>query len=149
METLNKKTIYSVFILIAFFLLLFYFYNKLPNNFKYLKIADTILKVEVASTPELQTQGLSGRNGLNENDGMLFVFDHSGVYYFWMKDMNFSIDMIWLDKNLKVIYIEKNATPESYPKTFGPNKDSLYVLEVVPGFSDKHNLKEGDSVLLH
>ena len=114
------------------------------ENIKYLKIAGVDLKVEIVSTPEALSKGLSGRNSMGEDEGMLFVFDHPDKYAFWMKDMNFSLDMIWLDQDLKVVYIEKNAKPESYPKTFGPNQNSLYVLEVVSGFSDKHNLKIGD-----
>jgi hypothetical protein len=83
---------------------------------------------------------------LAKNEGMLFVFNHPSQHVFWMKDMNFPIDMIWLDENLKIIYFQKNVLPESYPATFGPDQNSLYVLEVNAGFSDKHNLKIGDSL---
>ena len=75
---------------------------------------------------------------------MLFIFEKPGKYYFWMKDMNFPIDMIWIGEDMRVIYIKKNAQPESFPKTYGPDIDSKYVLEVVAGFSEKNNLKEGD-----
>ena len=73
-----------------------------------------------------------------------------------MKDMNFPIDMIWLapsvggDDDAKVVYIAKDATPASYPSTFGPganDQDALYVIEVPSGFADANNLKVGDSVL--
>jgi uncharacterized membrane protein (UPF0127 family) len=69
-----------------------------------------------------------------------------------MKDMNFPIDMIWFTPDMKVDYIEKNATPESYLKpyptnTFGPDdNNSLYVLETTSGFSDNTHLQIGDSV---
>ncbi len=114
----------------------------------YLKIAGQKIKVDLALTAKEQEQGLSGRAGLNENEGMLFVFQNSLPNFFWMKDMNFPIDMIWISKDMKVVYIKKNATPESYPNAFGPNVNTKYVLEVVSGFSDKNNLKEGDSVEL-
>ena len=67
-----------------------------------------------------------------------------------MKDMNFSIDMIWISENMKVVYIKKNARPESYPESYGPegnDKPAKYILEINSGFSEKNNLKIGDSVL--
>ena len=114
----------------------------------YVKIAGQNVEVGLAATLKSQTQGLSGRKSLGENEGMLFVFDHAGVYPFWMKDMNFAIDIIWLDENYRVVYIKKNAEPSSYPETFSPEMEAKYVLEVVAGFSDKNNLKVGDEALL-
>jgi uncharacterized protein len=123
------------------------------QDIKYVKIAGQNIKVDLALDSVTQAQGLSGRSGLSENSGMLFIFDKSGKYYFWMKGMNFPIDMIWLapseggdTKNAKIIYIKKNATPEAYPETYGPDVNTKYVLEVASGFSDKNNLKEGDSI---
>jgi hypothetical protein len=115
-----------------------------PSDIKYVKIGGTELKVDLALTPGAQAQGLSGRKSLASDTGMLFVFATPSKYAFWMKDMNFSIDMIWLDQSGTVVYIAKNASPKSYPNTFVPNKDANYVLEVASGFSAKHNLKIGD-----
>jgi uncharacterized membrane protein (UPF0127 family) len=78
---------------------------------------------------------------------MLFVFDRPDTYSFWMKDMNFPIDIIWLSSDMKVVYTKKNARPELYPEIYIPKEKAKYVLEVVAGFSDKNNLQEGDSVL--
>ena len=116
------------------------------NSIQYVKIAGKKLKVDLVLTPEAQERGLSGRIGLGEDEGMLFVFDHPDKYSFWMKDMNFPIDIVWLGEDLKVIYLKKNASPESYPQTFTPNGEARYVLEVSPLFSEKNNLKEGDKV---
>jgi uncharacterized membrane protein (UPF0127 family) len=79
---------------------------------------------------------------------MLFVFENPDDYFFWMKDMNFSIDMIWIGEDRKIVYIKKDAKPEDYLKSFGPPEDNpaKYVLEVVSGFSDTHDLQEGDEV---
>lgn len=152
------------FLLIGFFLTLIFFLvtknniwtsnvqinsqveNLDVNNIKYIKIAGKILKVDLALTPQKQEQGLSGRNKLNEDEGMLFVFDHVDKYSFWMKDMNFPIDIIWIGEDLSVVYIKKNALPESYPETFTPNQNAKYILEVSSQFSEKNNLKEGDKV---
>ncbi len=116
-----------------------------------IKVAGQVIKVDLALTSEEQEQGLSGKKGLKPDEGMLFVFEQPGRYSFWMKDMNFPIDIIWLAPSdvegiMKVIYIKKDARPESYPEVYGPAVDTKYVLEVVSGFSEKNNLKTGDTV---
>ncbi|KKQ87993.1 MAG: hypothetical protein UT09_C0006G0027 [Parcubacteria group bacterium GW2011_GWF2_38_8] len=123
------------------------------NKIQYVKIAGKIIKVELATTPDSWQKGLSGREKLKEDEGMLFVFNHTGQYSFWMKDMNFPIDIIWLapsrsgdGENLRVVGIKKNALPTSYPETYIPDVASKYVLEVISGFSEKNNLKEGDEM---
>ncbi|KKP89822.1 hypothetical protein A2456_00110 [Candidatus Nomurabacteria bacterium RIFOXYC2_FULL_36_19] len=119
------------------------------ENIKYVKIAGQEIKVDLALTKEARAQGLSGRKDLKENEGMLFVFERSGNYLFWMKDMFFSIDIIWLGEDMKVIYIKKDARPELYPEIYGSQEgkpDARFILEVVSGFSDKNNLKVGDGV---
>lgn len=135
------------FVIVVIFVALFFGLNKnnqVTDSGKYIKIAGQDIKVELAVTTEEQNQGLSGRAELGEEEGMLFVFNKPGKYPFWMKDMNFPIDIIWLDSDLRVVYIKKDARPESYPEAFGPDQDSKYVLEVVSGFSDKNGLKIGD-----
>jgi hypothetical protein len=116
------------------------------NKVQYIKIAGVVLKVDLALTSLTQEQGLSGRVGLKKDEGMLFVFDHVDKYPFWMKDMNFPIDIIWIGEDLKVVYIKKNASPKSYPETFVSGEDAKYVLEVMSSFSEKNNLKVGDKV---
>ena len=169
MKIFEGKIFFSWILVIAFFLFLFFLVANKPNfwtsdiqnqKIQYIKIAGKILKIELALTPEAQEKGLSGRKELKENEGMLFVFNHIGQYSFWMKDMNFALDIIWLapsesgDKNdLRVVYIKKNALPESYlpagkagPETFSSSQDAKYVLEVLAQFSEKNNLKVGDRV---
>ncbi len=102
--------------------------------------------VDIADTSALREQGLSGRSELKENEGMLFVFPEDGVYTFWMKDMSFSIDMIWISKSGTVVHVENAATPRSYPETFGPDVPARYVLEVSAGFSEAHGVSVGDVV---
>lgn len=143
-----------VFIFLCFFLIK----NDLSKNLdvsqiQYVKIAGIKLKVDLALTPEAQEQGLSGKSELKKDEGMLFVFDHIDQYPFWMKGMNFALDIIWIGEDLRVVYIKKNAQPESYlpagkagPETFFPNQNAKYVLEVLSQFSEKNNLKEGDKV---
>ena len=60
------------------------------------------IKVELAITPEARAQGLSGRPSLSENEGVLFVFDKPDKYSFWMKNMNFPLDITMELKRLKM-----------------------------------------------
>jgi uncharacterized membrane protein (UPF0127 family) len=90
--------------------------------------------------------GLSGRSGISEGQGILFVFDSVGNYGFWMKDMNFSIDIIWLDQDFKVVGIEKSLSPSTFPKVYGTVFDSKYVLEVSDGFVEKNSIKVGNII---
>ena len=147
-----KKIVGSFLVVTAFFLVGFFLVNQptknlTPENIKHVKIAGQSVKVDLALTSAAQEQGLSGRSGLGENEGMLFIFAKPGMYAFWMKDMNFAIDMIWLSEDLKVVYIKKDALPMSYPGSFVPKDNAKYVLEVPAGFSEKNNLKEGDSAV--
>lgn len=100
---------------------------------------------EVANTPELRQKGLSGRLALPEGSGMLFVFSEPSIEGFWMPDMHFSIDIIWLDQAFTVVHSKENATPESYPEVFAPPVPASYVLEVPTGFVRKFGIKNGMS----
>ncbi len=141
----------SIFFKISFFLVIFlffiFYFSQKSGEIKIVKIAGQEIRVELARTPEAQQQGLSGRESLEDNTGMLFVFENPGIYYFWMKDMKFPIDMIWINEEQKVVHIKKNAKPESFPESFGNDENAKYVLEIPAGFSDTNNLKEGDSVI--
>lgn len=113
---------------------------------QYVSIGGRNVRVDVALLSEELARGLSGRGLLPEGEGMLFIFPEPGKYVFWMKDMNFAIDIIWITDDLKVAYIKKGARPESYPEIFGSDVEARYVLEVPAGFSEKNNWRAGDSV---
>ena len=87
---------------------------------------------------------------------MLFVSEQSSRQSFWMKDMKFPIDIIWLDSNGTVVHIEHTLQPcisvlnpaasiRNCP-IYTPDKDSQYVLETIAGFSQKHNVKIGTHI---
>jgi hypothetical protein len=155
-----KENIKSYLIIILFFICIFLIVNQnyeinilkknetinSSNTINGVKINDIVLKVEVASSNIERAKGLSDRESLSADTGMLFVFNNSGKYSFWMKDMNFPIDIIWIDENSKIVFIEKDAKPESYPALLGGLVDSKYVLETVSGFTSKNNIKIGDTV---
>jgi len=90
----------------------------------------------LARTPSELEQGLSGREPFKEDEGMLFVFPDSAVREFWMKDMNFALDIVWIDSAWQVLDIVENATPESYPNIFRSPDGVKYVLEVNAGTAE-------------
>lgn len=116
--------------------------------------------VQLATTSAERNEGLSGKDKLkmyNQDgkivtEGMLFVFDYPQITSFWMKDMKFDLDMIWMDSDFKILHIEKDVKASSY-NAQNPNSSQFftsgnipakYVLEINSGFTDKMNLKEGD-----
>lgn len=109
-------------------------------------LGEKVFKVEVADTSKLRTLGLSGHEPLSGDEGMFFVFEKEGVYGFWMKDMLFPIDIIWIDKNFIINHIESEVLPGTYPKVFAPKEEALYVLELQSGEAKRSNIKIGDSV---
>jgi uncharacterized protein len=104
-------------------------------------------KLEFATTQEEQEQGLSGREGLGEQSAMLFTFGEMGQRCFWMKDMKFSIDMIWIDNHNKIVAIEHDVSPSTYPASFC--HDGQNVLEVVASTSKSINLQIGQAIRIY
>jgi uncharacterized membrane protein (UPF0127 family) len=111
-----------------------------------LTIGGARVHVTVADTDRLREKGLSGHPGLAPDEGMLFVFDTDGMPGFWMKDMRFSIDILWLDRNRRIVHIAREVAPETYPKTYAPPVPSRYVIELPAGFAGKHNVRVGSVV---
>jgi uncharacterized protein len=98
----------------------------------------------IASSDEQRIRGLSGIEKMNENEGMLFLFDKPSKQGFWMNKMNFPIDIIWLNSNNKVVHIEKQLEPCKLflaCPVYNPEVDSLYVIELRSGFADNHSIK--------
>lgn len=105
------------------------------------RIGDGVYNARLAETPAQLERGLSGTKHLGSNEGMLFVFDHDAKWSIWMKDMNFPIDIIWMDQDKKVVHIVKNASPDNYPQErFTPKSDARYVLEVPAGSVDARSI---------
>lgn len=102
--------------------------------------------LEVADTEGLRTKGLSGHAALREGEGMLFVFSKDDRYGFWMKDMGYPIDIVWLDSDYHIVDVKKNATPASYPEIFTPTSPTRYAIEIPAGFFEEHHLKAGDTL---
>lgn len=100
--------------------------------------------LELAQSPEEQAKGLGGRTSLASGKGMLFVFLTSDRQCFWMKDMNFGLDIVWIDANQKIANIEKNISPNTYPQSYC--SQGQYVLEINAGEADKLGLYSGQQL---
>jgi uncharacterized protein len=108
-----------------------------------------ILIADISATNELRTKGLSVKDALSEDEAMLFVFDVEGEHRFWMKDMKFPIDIIWISNDKIVVDIENNLQPchsGVLCSIYEPDGNSLYVLETVGGFASKYGIVKGTPV---
>ncbi len=144
---------FKIILFIVIFVVFVFLGNKYGFDLSGTRYLELALKgekfaVEVADTPAKRIQGLSGRDGLGVNEGMLFTFDEPGAHGFWMKDMKFPIDIIWIS-NSEVIYVLNNLNPDSYPTIFSPPKPVNQVLEVKAGTALRLNVVEGDKVFIN
>lgn len=105
------------------------------------------MSVVVAGTPETRTQGLSGTDQVPK-EGLLFVFPQPGKHGFWMKDMRYTIDILWIDESGKIIDITDDFLPSSYPEIYTPKSDVLYVLETSENFIEDEKIQIGEQVQL-
>ncbi len=111
------------------------------------KIDNVVLEVQIADTGPLLTRGLMFQEELPLDQGMIFVFEGEERRSIWMRNMQFSLDILWLDIEGNVLHIEKNVPPcktaletASCPSYKGDNKLTKYVLEVTAGFVDKYTI---------
>ncbi len=104
------------------------------NNAETICLKNKCFETEIAISADQQMRGLSGRSSLENNKAMLFVFPQESAYSFWMKDMKFSIDILWISENGTVIYIARNAQPCGETcQQIVPPAPAKYVLEVNAG----------------
>ena len=104
------------------------------------------IPVEVADTYGKRRLGLGNRLILKKNWGMLFVFEKRKAHRFWMKNMKFPLDIIWLD-NYRIVHILKNVQPAKFgeiPPILEPLMPANFVLEIAAGRSTELKLKKGD-----
>lgn len=112
-----------------------------------LRVNNHTYALRVADTAQLRSHGLSDTTSLPRNQAMLFVFPKPTKSCFWMKDMNYSLDMIWLDADKRIVHIQPNATPSSYPDTtFCTPTAARYVLEVNAGDTIRAGMSVGQQL---
>ena len=112
--------------------------------------SQTVYRLEVAVTPQEQTQGLMFRESLPPRTGMLFSYSDNAPHRFWMKNTMIPLDIIWLDREGKVIFLSENTPPcvaDPCP-SYGPDAPSVRVIEIAGGMAKKEKVKVGASIRL-
>ncbi len=150
---MNKKLKILIYFLTSL-VFLFAIYNIIDDNGDkkvnddevVLLVGDKEFKVEVVDTQEKRVKGLSEREYLPIDTVLLFVFDREEKHGIWMKDMNFAIDIIWLDKDYYVVDYMEDVLPETFPDAFYPKEVARYVVEVNGGFIRTHVVEVGDKL---
>lgn len=145
--------------LAAFFIINNFLINKSEPEVKYytftkdgvLIFSDSLgtekikIDIEIADTEYKRQLGLMNRKSMEENQGMLFIFNEERLQSFWMLNTMISLDILFVNKEKKIVTIHKNTTPlsqQSYPSS----EPAIYVVEVVGGFCNKYNILPGDKI---
>ena len=108
--------------------------------------SDRLFRMEVASKETQRDQGLSMRECFPSDGALLFVFPTDDKFGIWMKDMRFPIDVVWLNKDKKIVSIHTGMQPDSYPKIYYPDADARYVLEFAQGTASALGLQVGHTM---
>ena len=116
----------------------------------YLEINNIKIPIEIVDTEETRRLGLSYRESLEKDSGMLFVMPSKQVSSYWMKDMNFPLDIIWIDGE-RIVNISRDLPPGgSHPDiSYSSDLPVDYVLEVNGGFCDKSGIKIDDRMVFN
>lgn len=150
------KTVFALFAILFLIVIgISFSQNYLKDNpLPFLKTPTIIIgkqtfKLYVAKSGKEKEVGLSEKKSLQQDFGMFFPFEKADYYSFWMKNMQFSIDIIFINGK-KIVKIYQNVQPptskeESLP-IYKPEKPTDKVLEINSGLSQKYNFKEGDEV---
>ena len=147
---MKKINIIILSILISLSVIFILFLNPLIKS--YVVVDGKLFFVDVARTEEQKAKGLDIYNTLAQNKGMLFPFNSSDYYPFWMRGMNFPIDIIYINDNQIVDIFDNLPNPKTedeFPITVKPTAKANYVLEINAGLSRKYNFKKGDIVKIH
>lgn len=130
-----------------------FFPQKKPLSETKIQVGSNIINVELADTPAERARGLSGRDSLATDSGMLFVFPESKKYQFWMKGMKIPIDIIFINGGKVVDFLKNVPPPQPNQKDadlplLQPTTAVDMVLEVSSGYIDQKGIVVGDNVLL-
>lgn len=152
---MTKKILFAVAIIFVLVIAVVFVQTLLRSNFSIfaksatLKSGDKTYTLEIADTPEKREKGLSERNSLAENRGMIFTFEKPDYHAFWMKGMKFPIDIIFLDGN-KVITFYTDVPPPTDASEdlmlYQPDEPSNRVIELNAGEAEKAKIKPGQTL---
>lgn len=142
----RAATLVAFFVLVIVSVLMYFSFREGDTTYRDISVGGTVVNAFVADSDDERSLGLSGHAPLKPREGMLFEFDEDGMYGFWMKDMLFSIDIVWLSIDGTIVSIVSHASPESYPTVFKPDRPARYVLELPAGTAATLGVKIGDRV---
>ncbi|MFZ8908075.1 MAG: DUF192 domain-containing protein [Nitrosopumilaceae archaeon] len=117
-----------------------------------IKVDDVVLEVQIADDESKRIRGLMFQDPLPYDQGMIFVFDEPGVYSLWMLNMQFALDMIWIDADGNVVHIEQNIPPCETPteimacQSIVPSGEAMYILEVTAGFVEQFGITKDSKI---
>jgi len=135
-----KKII--IFIILCLLVSSYFIYNKNKDT-TYLYTPKEKYNVLVRDTEEKRVTGLSNTLKLEKDTVMLFIFDKPDYHGIWMKDMNYNIDIVYLDENMNVINYFDDVSPSTYPKVYYPEKLTTYIVEMNSGERLKSGIDKG------
>jgi uncharacterized protein len=104
-----------------------------------------VIDAEVVDTPERKRRGLSGRPSLADGHGMLFVYDAPGLHGFWMPDMRFDIDILWMRAG-RIVHVESDVSHRDAQAIYRPPEPADLVLELPAGTARRRGFRVGDAV---
>lgn len=155
MLRLKKKNIVilsviSLVLVVVVFLVILFYPLVLKNGNIKVRIGSVEWLVESASNDFSRAKGLSGRERLGENNGMLFVFPKKDTHRFWMRGMKFPLDIIWI-KDRRVVGFSTDLPPANFMNMefYSPPEPVNLVLEVNAGSVEKYGIKKGDEVFIY
>ncbi len=127
------------------------FFGGAPRKQSRVCIKDNCFYVELAATPFKRAWGLMFKKYLAHNEGMLFLFEEEKKHNFWMKNTFIPLDIFWIDKDRKIVFIKKKAQPckKDLCPVISPDREAIYVLELNAGVSDGLGLDIGDTAIFH
>jgi len=143
------KEIFLLIFMLILFLLIVFWNSVLSKKRAEVCFNDNCFNVEIAENRIKAYIGLMFRRNLEENGGMLFVFNEPENYYFWMKNVKMPLDIIFMDENKKVAHLNKNAQPcqQKECPNISADQPVKYVLEINAGQAEKSNIKNGDQLV--
>jgi hypothetical protein len=151
MKKKKSKQKYSLFIIFLILSIIFlcFLVIKIQDKNK-VCFDETCFKVEKAISSEERETGLMNREFLQDNNGMIFIFEKEDIYSFWMKDTLIPLDIIWINSSDNIVFIYRNALPckDTCPPII-PTANAKYVLEINAGLADKYNIDVGDKVKIY
>ena len=140
--------IFLIIILIIAAGLLIYSYCKKGKQEPQVCFKNHCFSVELALTSEEKSRGLMYRESLAKDRGMLFIYEEEGEHSFWMKNVLIPLDIIWLDKDKKVVHIAENFQPclDLPCPSIKPDGPAKYILEINAGLASEIDLSVGDEL---